>query len=91
VLGFTGRSIPTVKVNRLLLTNTTVMGAASEEFWQHNPHYAQAQWTELAPLIADRTIDPPVSRVYELSEAAEALGAMDRRASAGRIVIRIRG
>ena len=32
VLGFTGRAIPTVKVNRLLLTNTTVMGAASMEF-----------------------------------------------------------
>ncbi len=26
VLGFTGREIPTVKVNRLLLTNTTVLG-----------------------------------------------------------------
>ena len=26
ILGFTGREIPTVKVNRLLLTNTTVMG-----------------------------------------------------------------
>lgn len=91
VLGFTGRSIPTVKVNRLLLTNTTVIGAASEEFWQHNPDYAQAQWTELSALIADDTIDPPVSRVYQLTEAAEALRAMDRRASTGRIVIQIRG
>ena len=39
VLGFTGREIPTVKVNRLLLTNTTVMGAASKEFWQTEPGY----------------------------------------------------
>lgn len=89
VLGFTGRSIPTVKVNRLLLTNTTVMGAASEEFWQGNPDYARDQWTELSTLIADGTIAPPVSRVYELTEAGEALRAMDRRASAGRFVIRI--
>lgn len=90
VLGFTGRSIPTVKVNRLLLTNTTVMGAASEEFWQDNPDHARVQWTELSALIADGTIDPPVSRVYDLTEAAEALRAMDRRASAGRFVIRIK-
>src|SRR3954452_14725129 len=44
VLGFTVREIPTVKVNRLLLTNTTVMGAASEEFWQTEPGFAGAQW-----------------------------------------------
>jgi NADPH2:quinone reductase len=90
VLGFTGRSIPTVKVNRLLLTNTTVMGAASEEFWQHNPDYARGQWTDLAALIDDSTIDPPVSRVFDLVDAAQALRAMDGRASSGRSVIRIK-
>jgi NADPH2:quinone reductase len=90
VLGFTGRSIPIVKVNRLLLTNTTVMGVASEEFWQDNPDYARVQWTQLLSLIADGTIDPPVSRVYELTEAADALQAMDQRASAGRIVIQVK-
>lgn len=32
MMNFTGRSIPSVKVNRSLLNNTTVLGAASEEY-----------------------------------------------------------
>jgi NADPH2:quinone reductase len=90
VLGFTGRSIPTVKVNRLLLNNTTVMGAASEEFWQHNPDYPVEQWQELLPLIAGGVIDPVVNHVYDLADSAEALRAMDERSSSGRILIRLR-
>lgn len=37
VLGFTGRSIPEVKVNRLLLTNTAVVGVGWEEFAVADP------------------------------------------------------
>jgi NADPH2:quinone reductase len=51
VLGFTGRQIPTVKVNRLLLTNTTIMGAASAEFWRTEPGYVGQQWRDLLPLL----------------------------------------
>lgn len=90
VLGFTGRSIPTVKVNRLLLTNTAVVGAASEEFWHANPDHPQRQWAELLPLITTGTIAPSVSRVYQLTETADALRAMDQRAPAGRIVLQLR-
>ena len=35
VVGFAGGEIPVVKTNRLLLTNTTVMGAATRELWNH--------------------------------------------------------
>src|SRR3982750_1980840 len=51
VLGFTGRAIPTVRVNRLLLSNTTVVGAASVEFWRTAPGHAGAQWRDLVPLM----------------------------------------
>ena len=37
VLGFTEGEIPTVKVNRLLLGNTSVLGAASREFFGQQP------------------------------------------------------
>ena len=60
ILGFTGREIPTVKVNRLLLTNTTVMGAASKEFWQTEPGYVGQQWRDLLPLVQAGVIDPPI-------------------------------
>lgn len=90
VLGFTGREIPTVRVNRLLLTNITVMGAASEEFWATEPGYVVAQWRDLVPLMRAGTIDPPIGSVFDLDEAAAAIRHMDERRATGRVLIRIR-
>jgi NADPH2:quinone reductase len=89
VIGFTGREIPTVRANRLLLTNTTVMGAASEEFWQRNPGYVGQQWRDLVPMIRSGAIDPPIGEVFSLDETASALRAMDERRAAGRLLIRM--
>ena len=50
-----------------LRLSTTVTGADLEEFGQDNPDCARVQWAELSALIADGTIDPLVSRVYELA------------------------
>jgi NADPH2:quinone reductase len=90
VLGFTGGDIPTVKVNRLLLTNTTVMGAASAEFWRTEPGYAGRQWRELLPLLQSGTVDPPIGSTFPLEEAAAALREVDERRAAGRVLLRIR-
>jgi NADPH:quinone reductase len=90
VLGFTGRAIPTVKVNRLLLTNTTVMGAAASEFWQVNPQYLGEQWRDLLPLIESGAIDPPIGEVMPLTQTAAALRLLDDRRAIGRVVIRVR-
>ncbi len=88
VIGFTGREIPTVKVNRLLLTNTTVMGAASQEFWHLNPGFVGQQWRELMPLMESGAIDPPIGQVYSLDDVASALLAMDERRATGRLLVR---
>jgi NADPH:quinone reductase len=91
VLGFTGREIPTVKVNRLLLSNTTVMGAASAEFWRTEPGYAAQQWRDLVPLMQSGAIDPPIGSVFTLDQAAAAIREMDQRRAAGRLLLRVRG
>jgi NADPH2:quinone reductase len=91
VLGFTGREIPTVRVNRLLLTNTTVMGAASMEFWRTEPGYVAQQWRDLVPLMRAGAIDPPIGSVFPLEQAAAAIAEVDERRAAGRLLIRIRG
>jgi NADPH2:quinone reductase len=90
VLGFTGREIPTVKVNRLLLTNTTVMGAASMEFWRTEPGHVGQQWRDLVPLMQSGAIDPPIGSVFDLDEIAAALQEIDQRRAAGRVVVRVR-
>jgi NADPH:quinone reductase len=89
VLGFAGRQIPTVKANRLLLTNTTVMGAASNEFWKTHPGYARQQWRDLLPLMESGLIDPPISEVHPLDDVAAALQEVDERRAAGRLLIRL--
>jgi NADPH2:quinone reductase len=90
VIGFTGRQIPTVRVNRLLLTNTTVIGVASAEFWQSHPHYPSQQWNELLPLLRSGTIDPPIASVYPLDRTATAISDLDERRAAGRVLIQVR-
>src|SRR3954471_2658330 len=91
VLGFTGREIPTVKVNRLLMANTAVLGAASAEFWRSEPGYAGRQWRELVPLMRSGAIDPPIGAVFSLDQAAAAIREMDQRRAAGRLLLRVRG
>ena len=90
VLGFTGGEIPTVKVNRLLLTNTTVMGVASKELWVDEPEYAGRQWRDLMPLTASGAIDPPIGSVFTLDDAAAAIRSLDDRRAAGRVLVRVR-
>jgi NADPH2:quinone reductase len=91
VMGFAGRSIPSVKVNRLLLTNTTVMGAGSEEYWRTNPDYPRQQWSELLPLIASGAIQPSIGHVLPLDQTTEALLLLDERRTSGRVLIQLRG
>jgi NADPH:quinone reductase len=88
VLGFTGGEIPTVKVNRLLLTNTSVLGVASAEFWSDEPDYPGRQWRDLVPLIESGAIDPPIGSVFALEDAAAAIRELDVRRAAGRVLIR---
>ncbi len=90
VLGFTGREIPTVKVNRLLLTNTCVMGVASAECWAGEPGYAGQQWRDLLPLVRSGRIDPPIGRVFALDDAAAAIRELDERRAVGKVLIRMR-
>jgi NADPH:quinone reductase len=89
VLGFAGRQIPTVKVNRLLLSNTTVLGAASMEFWQTHPGYVGQQWRDLLPLVESGRIEPPIGGVHALDDIAAVLQEVDERRAAGRLLIRL--
>ena len=87
VLGFTGREIPRVRVNRLLLTNTSVVGVAVKEFWDGDPEYHGRQWSDLVPLVQSGAIDPPIGLVFLLDEIDAAIRAIDDRHAAGRVIV----
>lgn len=90
VLGFAGGGIPAVGVNRLLLTNTSVLGVAVAEYWRQDAEAARAQWDELLPLLKSGRLDPPVSSVLPLEQAAAALRHLDERQALGRTLLKVR-
>ncbi len=90
VIGFVGGDIPTVKVNRLLLHNTSVVGVAWGEYALGNPGYIQRQWAELAPLLESGELDPPIGHRLPLAEAGPALALMDERRAVGKVVLEVR-
>jgi NADPH2:quinone reductase len=90
VIGFTGGEIPTVKVNRLLLKNISVVGVGWGMFWMPQPEYLQEQWADVLPHIEAGRLDPLIGARYPLADAAQALVSMDERAAVGKVVLEVR-
>ncbi len=90
VLGFTAGQIPTVKVNRLLLGNTAVLGVAWGELWMRDPSFLQTQWLELTDVLESGAVDPLIGATFPLDEVPAALALMDRRGALGKIVLTVR-
>lgn len=87
VVGFTAGEIPVVKVNRLLLGNTAVLGAASREFFETSPAVAGGLWGQLTELRrAGLLPDPPVL-AFPFADARGALRAVAGRRALGKIVL----
>jgi NADPH2:quinone reductase len=90
VVGFTGGEIPVVKTNRLLLTNTTVMGAGTRELWNHDPELPGQQWNELILLLSSGALNPVIGAQFALNETASAIRSIDERRAVGKVLVRIR-
>ncbi|WP_040339546.1 NADPH:quinone oxidoreductase family protein [Candidatus Blastococcus massiliensis] len=92
VLGFTGGEIPTVKVNRLLLNNVSVVGVGWGAFWSGSaPGFPQEQWQELYPLLEGGKLDPVLGTVHPLEDVVAAVTELDERRAAGKVLLRVRG
>jgi NADPH:quinone reductase len=90
VLGFAGGGIPAVKVNRLLLNNTAVLGAGLAEMLRQDPAYPRQQWDQLYPLLADGRLTVAEPAVHHLADAPEALRALANRKAVGKLVLDLR-
>jgi NADPH:quinone reductase len=90
VIGFTGREIPTVKVNRLLLNNTEVVGVGWGGYAMARAGYLQKQWANLLPHLESGVLDPPLGNSYPLEKASEALLELDERRATGKVTLEIR-
>src|SRR3954452_6434507 len=90
VVGFTGGSIPEVKVNRLLLNNTEVIGAGWGAYVMPKPEVTRQIGVELQRMIDGGVIDPPLGASFPLDHAAEALKLIDGRGATGKVVLEVR-
>ena len=87
VVGFTGGSIPEVKVNRLLLGNTEVIGAGWGAYVMSRPQVAADVGAGLARLVEAGFVRPIIGARFPLERAAEALELIDQRGATGKIVL----
>jgi len=87
VVGFTGRSIPEVKVNRLLLNNLDVRGVGWGAYAMARQGYMRSQWDALLPMMESGVIAPPIGAVRPIDEIGAALTEMEERKTLGKTVL----
>jgi NADPH2:quinone reductase len=86
VIGFAAGGIPTVKVNRLLLRNVSVVGVAWGEYLNQVPGSAALFSSGLSQLVSLGLKPPPPQR-YPLSEAQAALQCLADGGVLGKLVL----
>ena len=91
VVGFTGGSIPEVKVNRLLLRNTEVVGAGWGAYVMGKPALNREIGEAVNAMVRDGFVAPIVGARFPLSRAAEALKVIDERRATGKVVLDVPG
>ena len=89
VVGFTGGSIPEVKVNRLLLGNTEVVGAGWGAYVLSKPELNREIGAEITRLVDEGFVRPVVGARFPFERAADALNAIDRRQATGKVVLEL--
>jgi NADPH2:quinone reductase len=90
VVGFTGGSIPEVRVNRLLLNNIDVVGAGWGAYVISKPDVVRSIGSEIGRLAEAGFVRPIVGARFPLSEAADALELLESRSATGKVVLEVR-
>jgi NADPH:quinone reductase len=87
VVGFTGGSIPEVKVNRLLLKNIEVVGAGWGAYVMSKPDLIQEIGAAVNQMAEEGFVKPVVGARFGLEEAADALKLIEERRATGKVVL----
>jgi NADPH:quinone reductase len=89
VVGFTAGSIPELKVNRLLLNNTAVIGAGWGGSAMGKPEMCREIGRALDDLSERGFVRPLVGARFPLERAADALELLDARGATGKVVLEL--
>jgi NADPH:quinone reductase len=89
VVGFTGGSIPEVRVNRLLLGNLEVIGAGWGAYVMSKPEVCREIGAAVMELVTAGFVRPIIGARFPLERAAEALELIDGRRATGKVVLEV--
>ncbi|HWT93495.1 MAG TPA: NADPH:quinone oxidoreductase family protein [Solirubrobacteraceae bacterium] len=89
VVGFTGGGIPEVKVNRLLLKNTEVIGAGWGAYAMAKPELNQQIGAALDELVRKGFVKPIVDARVPFEQGADAFRLIDERRAVGKVVVEL--
>jgi NADPH2:quinone reductase len=89
VVGFTAGSIPEVRVNRLLLNNTEVVGAGWGAGVLAHPERTTEIGAAIDDLIAAGYVAPLIGARFPFERAGEALELLDTRGATGKVVLEV--
>jgi NADPH2:quinone reductase len=87
VVGFTEGSIPEVRVNRLLLGNTEVVGAGWGAYVMSKPEVTREIGAGISGLVDGGIVRPLVGARFPLEQAGKALELIDGREAIGKVVL----
>lgn len=90
VVGFAGGTIPTVKVNRLLLRNLSLTGISMDIHEQEHPGTMARVNAAVQTLADEGAIRPLIGARVPFEDGPEALRIMERREAIGKIVVDVR-
>lgn len=90
VVGFTGGSIPEIRVNRLLLKNVELVGAAWGAWIEADPVAGREIGHAVNELVRAGAVRPLVTEVIGIEQTADALRALEDRRVAGKVVVDLR-
>ncbi len=87
VVGFAAGDIPSLALNLPLLKGASIVGVFWGSFVARDPALSARNFADIASLLDEGLIDPPVSASYRLEDAKEALGVIAARQATGKLVL----
>jgi len=79
-----------VRVNRLLLSNTEIVGAGWGAYVMSKPELNREVGAAIERMVDAGTVRPIVGERYPLERAREALRVIDERRATGKVVLDVR-
>jgi len=91
VLGFASGRIPSLDMNRPLIKGYSVVGVRAGEYGRQFPQHGREHLAAVARLTAAGVFRPPIGARFPLSQALDALRAMEDRSVTGKILVTMGG